>query len=42
MNDRERFQETMLFGRPDKIPLEPGWPRESTLRTWHVQDLSVE
>lgn len=39
MNDRERFQETMLFGKPDKIPLEPGWPRESTLRNWHAQGL---
>ena len=39
MNARERFRETMLFGRPDKIPLEPGEPRESTLEAWHQQGL---
>jgi len=39
MNARQRFRETMCFGTPDKVPLEPGWPRESTLRAWHQQGL---
>jgi uroporphyrinogen-III decarboxylase len=40
MNPRERYRETLLFGQPDKVPLEPGGPRESTLRAWHEQGLS--
>ena len=39
MNERERFLETMLFGKPDKIPFTPGGPRESTLKAWHSQGL---
>jgi len=39
MNARERYLETLLFGKPDKIPFSPGWPRESTLRVWHAQGL---
>ncbi|OGJ88910.1 MAG: hypothetical protein A2350_01215, partial [Candidatus Raymondbacteria bacterium RifOxyB12_full_50_8] len=39
MNARERFNETLLFGKPDKIPFQPGHPRESTLKTWHAQGL---
>ena len=39
MNPRERFRETLLFGQPDKVPLSPGGPRESTLRAWHEQGL---
>lgn len=39
MNPRERYLETLLFGRPDHIPLLPGGPRESTLRAWHEQGL---
>ncbi|MBN1584232.1 MAG: hypothetical protein JXA89_26215, partial [Anaerolineae bacterium] len=39
MNPRERFRETLLFGNPDKVPLSPGGPRESTLRAWHEQGL---
>jgi hypothetical protein len=39
VNDRERYRETVHFGRPDKIPLEPGGPRESTLAAWHQQGL---
>lgn len=39
MTQRERFLETILFGKPDKIPLEPGGPRESTLAIWHKQGL---
>jgi len=37
MNSRQRFRETILFGNPDKIPLSPGGPRESTLREWRKQ-----
>ena len=39
MNARERYRKTVLFGQPDKIPLHPGGPRESTLRAWHQQGL---
>src|SRR5512136_107148 len=39
MNDRERLRETLRFGHPDKVPLEPGGPRESTLQVWHQQGL---
>ncbi|MBN1865696.1 hypothetical protein JW916_00235 [Candidatus Sumerlaeota bacterium] len=39
MNPRQRYLETLSFGRPDKIPFEPGQPRESTLEVWHEQGL---
>ncbi len=39
MTPRERFLETMHFGNPDKVPLDPGGPRESTLAAWHQQGL---
>jgi len=39
MKPRQRFLETMHFGRPDKVPLQPGGPRESTLAAWHAQGL---
>jgi len=39
MNPRERYLETILFGKPDKIPFTPGGPRESTLEAWHAQGL---
>jgi len=39
MNERERLCETLLFGKPDKIPLDPGEPRESTLEACHRQGL---
>ncbi|MCC6730973.1 MAG: hypothetical protein IT208_16725 [Chthonomonadales bacterium] len=39
MTDRERFLDTLLFGRPDRIPFEPGGPRESTLAAWRDQGL---
>jgi len=42
MTERERYVETLLFGNPDKIPLQPGGPRESTLAVWHVQGLPEE
>ncbi|NLG50686.1 MAG: hypothetical protein GX552_11295, partial [Chloroflexi bacterium] len=39
MNPRERYLETLLFGQPDRVPLCPGGPRESTLAAWHQQGL---
>jgi hypothetical protein len=39
MDHRERFLETLLFGTPDKIPFEPGKPREKTLKRWHEEGL---
>jgi uroporphyrinogen decarboxylase len=37
MNPRERFIVTLQFGKPDKVPFSPGWPRKSTLDAWHAQ-----
>jgi hypothetical protein len=42
LNDRERFKETLTFGKPDRIPFSPGWPRESTLRAWRQQGLPAD
>lgn len=39
MNPRQRLLATYHFGNPDKVPLEPGHPRESTLAAWHQQGL---
>jgi len=39
MNGRERFIESLLFGKPDKVPFAPGGPRESTLKRWHKEGL---
>jgi len=39
MTPRERYLETLLFGHPDRVPLAPGGPRESTLEAWHQQGL---
>ncbi len=39
LTERERFRETLLFGRPDRVPFQPGWPRESTLEAWRRQGL---
>ena len=39
MTPRERFRETLLFGKPDKVPLSPGGARESTLTRWHKEGL---
>jgi len=38
-NQRERYIKTLTFGNPDKIPLMPGEPRESTIATWRTQGL---
>ena len=42
MNARQRYIETLQFGRPDRIPLEPGHGRRSTLEAWHSQGLPAE
>lgn len=39
MNDRQRFLETLLFGKPDRVPFVPGGPRESTIKAWREQGL---
>ena len=39
MNARERWLQTLLFGTPDKIPLQAGHGRESTWRRWHQEGL---
>lgn len=39
MTPRERFLETLLFGAPDRVPLEPGHGRRSTLAAWRQQGL---
>ena len=39
MNARERFIETLTFGTPDKVPFEPGQPRETTLARWQSEGL---
>lgn len=37
MTRRDRYVETLAFGSPDKIPLSPGHPRQSTLAEWIKQ-----
>lgn len=39
LTERERYIQCMTFGTPDKIPLTPGGPRESTLRRWYSEGL---
>lgn len=42
MNERQRFIASLSFQDCDRRTLEPGWPRESTLRAWHNQGLPQE
>jgi uroporphyrinogen decarboxylase len=39
MTPRERYLQTLLYGKPDRIPLEPGHGRKSTREAWHKQGL---
>ena len=39
MTERERYIGTLLFGKPERLPFEPGIPRESTLKRWHEEGL---
>lgn len=41
MNERERYIATLRFEKPDRIPFQPGHPRESTLVAWRGQGLSA-
>ncbi|MDP6088323.1 MAG: uroporphyrinogen decarboxylase family protein, partial [Nitrospinota bacterium] len=36
---RERHLKSLLFGKPDRVTLTPGGPRESTLAAWRKQGL---
>jgi uroporphyrinogen decarboxylase len=42
MTPRRRFIEALTFGKPDRVPFSPGWPRESTLTAWRTQGLPAE
>ena len=42
MTHRERYIETLLFGKPDRIPLTPGRGRLSTRQAWHAQGLPAD
>ncbi len=39
MTQRERYLQTLLFGSPDRVPLDPGGGRLSTWRAWLAQGL---
>jgi len=39
MNGRERYLNVLTYKPVDRIPLEPGGPRRSTLRRWHAEGL---
>ena len=39
MNSRERFLQTMLSGRPDRVPYFEEGIRPEVLRAWHRQGL---
>lgn len=39
MNDRQRVLETLLFGKPDRVPFTPGGGRKSTRERWHKEGL---
>ncbi len=42
MTPRERYIRTLLFQKVDKIPFQPGSPRESTLQRWRKEGLPSE
>lgn len=42
MNPRERHIETLLFGNPDRLPLQPGYGRKSTWDRWHADGLPMD
>jgi uroporphyrinogen decarboxylase len=39
MTPRERCLQTLLFGKPDRVPFSPGGPREKTLKRWRSEGL---
>jgi hypothetical protein len=42
MTSRDRYLQTLQFGRPDRLPLEPGWGRDSTRARWQREGLPTE
>ncbi len=40
MNERQRYMKTLLFGEADRIPLFPGWGRESMRARWCKEGLT--
>jgi len=42
MDPRQRYLQTLLFGAPDRVPLDPGVGRKSTLAAWHAQGLPAD
>jgi len=36
---RRRYLQALTFGLPDRIPFQPGGPRESTLKRWRAEGL---
>jgi uroporphyrinogen decarboxylase len=42
MTARERYRKSLLFGKPDRVFLAPGGPRESTLAAWRRQGLGED
>jgi uroporphyrinogen decarboxylase len=42
MTPRQRYVEALTFGNPDKIPFQPGGPRESTRKAWRTQGLPAD
>ena len=42
MTPRQRFIEAITFGNPDKVPLMPGGPRESTKARWVREGMPAE
>ncbi len=39
MTAKERYIAALTFGQPDKIPFQPGGPRQSTMKRWHSEGL---
>ncbi len=39
---RERYVAALTFGTPDRIPFEPGGPRESTLKRWSAEGMPTD
>ncbi len=42
MTHRERWLATLAFRAADRVPLEPGSGRESTLKRWHSEGLAAD
>lgn len=42
MTPRDRTLATLRFGQPDRVPLAPGWGRQSTRARWQREGLPVD